>query len=259
MDALLGPLMQVLLAVGGGIYTLLKSIKFVQEGELGIKLRFGKAVRVNGVPKVIPPGFVLLIPFVDTLRRQHVRQQTLRLDNQKVMIAQGLIFNVSAVVMFRIRDIYRALFEINDLNRALVDLSMGLLRDELAHKTHLELTDIEGISTGLLGRLKSHADEWGVEFIQFKLTDCAPTVETAPLINAQIGVTMKLNALETASAKLGVKLSDLSPVLAAALVGVPMVTAIADQGEQVVQRIKNVAAERRAEELRLKAEEEARQ
>lgn len=211
----------------GAIGTLFKTFRFVQEGEMGIKLRFGRALKdKDGKPRIINPGFVFLIPFVETLKRHHVRQQTLRLDNQKIMIKRGLIFNVSAVVFLRVKDIYRALFEIDDLDNSLGDLSMGVLRDILAHKDYSELSDLETISEELLGKLQEKAEEWGVTFMQFKLTDCAPTPETAPLVNAEAAVKLKIQALRKAAEETSVPLEDMSPVFAAALVGIPMVTAI---------------------------------
>ncbi len=211
----------------------LKSIRFVHEGEMGIKLRFGRALKNrDGTPKVIKPGFALMIPFVETLKRHHVRQQTLRLDHQKVMIMNGLIFNVSAIVIFRVKDIYRALFEIDDLDSSLADLSMGILRDVLCNKEYSDLSDMKKISEELLVALQVKSEEWGVQFIEFKLTDCAPTSETAPLINAKIGVRMKVEALQFAASELKVEAAEMSPILAAALVGVPLVTSIGPEGKK---------------------------
>lgn len=214
----------------GGITGVFKTVKFVQEGELGIKLRFGRALRnKDNIPKIIKPGFVLLIPFVETLKRHHVRQQTLRLENQKVMIVRGLIFNVSAIVILRVKDIYRALFEIDDLDNSLTDLSMGILRDVLVNKEYSELSNMEEISSELLHKLQEKAEEWGVTFIQFKLTDCAPTPETAPLVSAEAGVRMKMEALKFAAEKMGIEFLAISPVFAAALVGIPLVTAVTNE------------------------------
>lgn len=215
------------LALFGAATSLFKAIKFVQEGELGIKLRFGRALREKGGnPRIIKPGFVLLIPFVETLKRHHVRQQTLRLDKQKVMIARGLIFNVSAIVILRVKDIYRAMFEIDDLDNSIVDISMGILRDTLADKNYSELSDMEAISDELLNKLKEKAEEWGVIFIQFKLTDCAPTAETAPLLNVETGVKLKMDALKTVAEELGVEVFSLPPIFAATLIGIPLVTTV---------------------------------
>lgn len=225
-------------AVIGGIFALLKGIRFVHEGEMGIKLRFGRAIRMrDGSPKVIPPGFVLMIPFVETLKRHHVRQQTLRLDHQKVMIGQGLIFNVSAIVIFRVKDIYRALFEIDDLDNSLEDLSMGILRDVLASKEYEKLSNMKEISEELLKALQVKSEEWGAQFIEFKLTDCAPSSETAPLLNAKIGVKLKVDALKDAAQDLGVEVGTMSPVLAAALVGVPLVASVTGDTKVTVKNI----------------------
>jgi regulator of protease activity HflC (stomatin/prohibitin superfamily) len=57
-----------------------------------------------------------MIPWVDSLAKHHVRQQTIRFDNQEIMIKDGLIFSVNAAVIFRVTDIYKALFEIEDLH-----------------------------------------------------------------------------------------------------------------------------------------------
>jgi len=224
-------LLQIVVAGGSAVVAGVKAFKFVQEGELGIKLRFGRALLDEaGEPKVIPPGFVLLIPFIETLQRRHVRQQTLRLANQRIMISDGLIFNISAVVIFRVKDVYRALFEIDDLDQSLSDLSMGVLRDVLSGKSHTELYDLDVIAAELLEQLREKAEEWGVEFNQFKLTDCAPTNETALLVNARAAVRMRVEALESVRDRIE-DFDELSPTLAAALVGVPLTTSVtADRG-----------------------------
>ena len=211
------------------ITTLFKTFKFVQEGELGIKLTFGKARRdKGGNPKVIHPGFALLIPWVQSLKRRHVRQQTHHLDHQAIALADGLIYEVSAIVIFRVVNIYRALFEIDDLDRSIADLSMGILRKVLSAKKHGDLQNMQGISEELLSDLKEKAEEWGVEFIQFNLTDCAPSKESAPLIAAEAGVRLRLEALKKALGGNG-ELEEISEFLAAVLIGTPLVASISPQ------------------------------
>lgn len=228
----LGIGLEGLFVVGGAIASLFKSFKFVHEGEKGIKLRWGRALRdKKGNPKIIKPGFIFMFPWIETLKRHHVRQQTIRMNNQQIMIKQGLIFNVSAVVMFRVSDIYRALFEIDDLDKSIEDFSMGVLRDVLVAKEYTELEDMKEISAGLLGELRHKAEEWGVEFIQFNLTDCSPTSETASLVNARAAVSMKLEALKVALDSVDTEdgtVGELPANLAAVLLGVPLTTSISE-------------------------------
>jgi regulator of protease activity HflC (stomatin/prohibitin superfamily) len=210
-----------LLASGLGLF---KSFTCVREGELGIKLRFGKARREkDGTPRIIRPGFVMLIPWVDTLAKHHVRQQTIRFDNQEIMIRDGLIFRINAAVIFRVTDIYRALFEIEDLHNSLEDISMGVLRDVFTGRDHTNLSQTKEISALLLEELKEKAQQWGVDFLQFNIIDCAPTPETAQVIIAKAGVAMKAEALEEMAKKLGIAMEMMDPTLAAVLVGVPLV------------------------------------
>jgi regulator of protease activity HflC (stomatin/prohibitin superfamily) len=66
---------QVLVLLGSALVTVFKSIAFVQEGQRGVKLRFGKAVRHRtrenaDQPKIVAPGFVFMIPFIDKLKRR---------------------------------------------------------------------------------------------------------------------------------------------------------------------------------------------
>ena len=210
--------------VAPAVITFFKAFKFVREGELGIKLRFGKAVRDRKTkePKVIHPGFVVLIPFADNLRVHHVRQETIRFEHQQILTKEGLVFNINAIVIFRIKNVYRALFEIEHLEYSIEDLGMGILRDELSKRDHTELSDTAHVSEALLENIKHKAEEWGVEFIQFKLTSCAPTPETSSIITAKAGVKLKLEALR-ASVK---DVTDLPPELAAVLLGVPLVASV---------------------------------
>jgi len=232
--------------VGSALVSILgltKTFNFVKEGELGIKLRFGRARRdSNGEPQIIPPGFVMMIPWVDHLEKHHVRQQTIRFDNQRIMIRDGLIFNVNAAVIFRVNDIYRALFEIEDLNTSIADLSMGILRDVFTGRDHSNLNQTKKISALLLEELKEKAEQWGVDFLQFNIIDCAPTPETAQIIIAKAGVMMKAEALEEMARKRGIRLEELNPTLAAVLVGVPLVASTTQEPARGEKKTRAAAA-----------------
>lgn len=232
MEVLTETIAQVLATVAVGLLGG-KAFKFVHEGELGIRLRFGKAIRnQDGSPKIIQPGFVLIFPFVEVLKTRHVRQQTLALADQTIMIRGGLTFRVSAMVMFKVNDIYKALFEIEDLNASLTDISMATLRETLAFRSHTGLSDMKTMSRELLGELQTKSAEWGVEFLAFRLTDLSPTPETAPLINAEQGVKLKVAALKAGLVDFSGELKTLPPILAAALIGIPMVGSVGGETGQ---------------------------
>lgn len=205
-----------------------KSIRFVHEGEKGIKLRFGRAIRDSkGIPKIIEPGFAILIPFVDTLRRHHVRQNSYRFAEQRIMLKDGLIFTVSGMVVFKVDDVYRALFEICNIDQSIDDIAMAAVRDEVGALNHDELKDTAAISNRLVERIRKRCDEWGIQVIQFSLTDCAPTPETANLLNAEIGLRLRVEALEKVlKGRTDALFTKFNSTLIAALIGVPVMTSL---------------------------------
>ena len=228
----------LVIALVSAVTTFLKSFKFVQEGERGVKVQFGRVIRNrDGNPRIIEPGFVWLIPWVETLRRRHVRQQTLSFDKQEILLPSGLIFVVEATVLFRVRDVYKALFEIDDLDGSINDFAMGVLRDVISqYHDHEELAHTEEISDKLLAELREQAEMWGVEFIRFKLTNCAPTRESATLVSAGVGATMRLKALLAAAEVAGINPDLLFRTsLGAALIGVPVAATIG--GDQTIVQI----------------------
>ena len=212
-----GQLLTVVLVLA---LALIISLRFVKEGERGLVLRFGQVVRKGGKPRIIEPGFVFLIPQVENLVRRHVRQQTIELNEQEVILKDNTIWVVSAVVFFRVKDIYKALFEIDDLDGGVRNLCMGELRTVLQHlPTYDAIKEIDAVSRALMESVARRADEWGIEIIDFRLTNCMPTPETATFVTAQTAVSLRVKALQEASV-----MHD--PQLAAALLGAPVVAAL---------------------------------
>ena len=216
----------LIFAIGGAIVAFFKSFKFVNEGELGLKLRFGKVIRAaDGKPKVIEPGFAWLIPWVDTLQRRHVRQQEVTLDEQTITLKSGLTFRVAGAVYFKVADIYKALFEISKLDESIEQLSMGVLRDEIAkHQDHHDLSDSGKIAADIFNKIKERTDTWGVALIDFRLTTVAPTAESAPIVNLDAAAKVRSDIITKMAEELGISPDELvRSGLAAILIGAPLV------------------------------------
>lgn len=217
----------LLVPVVGAVMAAFKSFRFVYEGELGIRLRFGRAVidRATGKPKVIQPGFVLMIPWVDTLLRRHVRQQTISLNGQRFLLKDGMVVEVNGYVLFKVADVYRALFEVANLDQAMTEFAMGALRSEMTKRDYKEIDQIDDISLAVMAQLKERAEQWGVQLIAFQLTNLAPAEEVAQLTS----ITLRAKMLKEAAGELGYEdLALLPPQLAAVLVGAPLVASVGD-------------------------------
>jgi hypothetical protein len=82
-------------------------------------------------------------------------------------------------------------------------------------------------------KIQAQADEWGAEVIKFELSDCTPNDTTARLIQTKAAATFKLHALDDAAKQLGLKgAGSIPPILAAVLVGAPLVASVGDDSNR---------------------------
>ncbi len=203
-----------------GIFAAGASFKFVREGRLGLRLRFGRVLRDRkGEPKVVHPGFIFVWPFIESLYTHPVRQQTLSCDKQEVMLRDGGVFRVETIVVYRVVDVYRALFDIADLEQAIYAVAMAALRESLKPLDSSNATD-SSLADKVAEELKGHAENWGIEVIQVGFADFSPTGMTNQLLLTESLAVARHGALARLSN--GGKVSDLNPGLAAALIGTPI-------------------------------------
>ena len=91
-----------------------------------------------------------------------------------MLVRDGVVFNVVGVLIYRITDIRKALFEIADLHEALADVGAGKLREVVSGKTSGEMWDVPGLRAAILERLRDQEEQWGVELLDFLLTHVEP-------------------------------------------------------------------------------------
>lgn len=159
----------VVIGVLGLAGFVLYCVRFVREGEQAAILRFGR------FRKVVGPGFVLIGPPWRSLERIHIRQTSIRLAPQAVLVRDGVVFNVVGVLVYRITDVYKALFEIAELPAAIADVGAGKLREVVGSRTASEMWDIQALRAAIMGRLRVQEEQWGVAIIDFLLVNVEPS------------------------------------------------------------------------------------
>lgn len=217
--------MQILAGMGAALFALFRTLKFVNEAEQGVRLRFGKAVRDReGNPKILEPGFLFIIPFVENLMKHHTREQPLTLSEQEVILKDNSVFHVGAAAYYRVNNVYRLMFDITDVDTALKNACMGALRDVVGKLEEAsQIADTEKLSEEIFEILTEKAERWGLELTSFKIMNCAPTAETASYLNAGAAVKARAKALEDAGVN--------DPQMAAALLGAQTVNTVTSTSE----------------------------
>lgn len=149
----------------------------IRHYERGVLLRFGKKLRV------IEPGFHWCRPFnIDEALKDNVAPRTFRLVANLTTI-DGRAVTVAIVVTCRIRDIEKALLEVENMDNALRDSCHGVLFRYVTSHSWDYLREVQGTGnendeddTGpeeLYKGCRRRAFRWGVEVMRVQLSDLA--------------------------------------------------------------------------------------
>jgi regulator of protease activity HflC (stomatin/prohibitin superfamily) len=146
---------------------LLAAIKIVQEYERGGVFRLGRFVGLRG------PGLVLLIPFIERMRRiVDLRVITMDVPQQECITVDNVTVRVDAVVYFRVVNPADAILKVLDYIKATSLLAQTTLRNVVGQST---LDELLGQRDRLNERIKTAVDEgtdpWGVKVSMVEVKD----------------------------------------------------------------------------------------
>jgi regulator of protease activity HflC (stomatin/prohibitin superfamily) len=134
------------------------TVKILPEYERGVILRLGRYIGTKG------PGFFLIIPFVDTMRKADLRIITMDVPPQEVITKDNVTVRVNAVVYFRVVEPESAILKVMDYVRATSQISQTTLRNVLGQSELDELlTQREKLNQALQKIIDEHTDPWGVK------------------------------------------------------------------------------------------------
>jgi regulator of protease activity HflC (stomatin/prohibitin superfamily) len=152
----------VLLAlVGFGL-----SVRIVRQYEQGVLFRLG---RLQG-PR--SPGFNLIIPAVDVLRRVSLRIVTMPIQSQGIITRDNVSVDVSAVAYYKVVDAVKSVVAIENVRDAIGQIAQTTLRKVVGQHTLDEiLSDTDTINVDIRKSLEVTTAEWGVEVTLVELKD----------------------------------------------------------------------------------------
>ena len=159
----------VFLALGGSAVA--GSVRVVNQGNEALVERLGS------YNKKMQPGLNFVIPFVDkVVYEETIREKVLDIPPQKCITRDNVGIEVDAVVYWRIVDMEKARYKVEDLQSAMVNLVLTQIRAEMGQ---LELdqtfTARNQINELLLQELDVSTDPWGVKVTRVELRDIIPS------------------------------------------------------------------------------------
>lgn len=156
-----------LLIAGGAI----SSVKVIQQGDEALVERLGVYDRK------LAPGPKVVIPVLERIAyRGTTREQVLDIPPQPSITRDNVSITVDAVVYWRIVNLEKAYYKVQDLRQAMVNLVLTQVRAEMG-KLELDetFTARSHINEILLRELDISTDPWGVKVTRVELRDIIPS------------------------------------------------------------------------------------
>jgi regulator of protease activity HflC (stomatin/prohibitin superfamily) len=160
----------IMLALGGS--AAMGSVRIVNQGDEALVETLGK---YSG--KKLTPGLNFTLPFLDkVVYKQTIRERVLDIPPQQCITRDNVSITADAVVYWRIVDLEKAYYKVENLQAAMVNIVLTQIRAEMGR---LELDDTftarAEINESLLQDLDVSTDPWGVKVMRVELRDIIPS------------------------------------------------------------------------------------
>ncbi|MGW3570473.1 slipin family protein [Streptomyces sp. NPDC000941] len=150
----------------GAVYAM-AAARVIKQYERGVVLRLGRlrsAVR--------PPGFTMIVPGFDRLRKVNMQIVTMPVPAQEGITRDNVTVRVDAVVYFKVVDPTDAIIQVEDYRFAVSQMAQTSLRSIIG-KSDLDdlLSNREKLNQGLELMIDSPAVGWGVHIDRVEIKD----------------------------------------------------------------------------------------
>lgn len=141
--------------------------RVVKQYERGVVFRLGRLR-----PDVRGPGFTMIVPFVDRLRKVNMQIVTMPVPAQDGITRDNVTVRVDAVIYFKVIDASEAVVQVEDYRFAVSQMAQTSLRSIIG-KSDLDdlLSNREQLNQGLELMIDSPAVGWGVQIDRVEIKD----------------------------------------------------------------------------------------
>ncbi len=166
-------------------------VKRIPQGMEYTVERFGRYTRT------LKPGIQFLIPFIDIIgAKVNMMEQVTDVPQQEVITKDNAMVSADGVVFFKVMDAAKSAYRVNDMYRAVLNITMTNIRSVMGSMDLDELlSKRDEINSRLLAVVDEAAATWGIKITRIEIKDINPPQDLVDSMGRQMKAEREKRAL----------------------------------------------------------------